>query len=173
MTPQFQPSQRGVMQTRKRPSALKTIGTALAVALLSSAVDGLANAAQVCAWLAESNQPDGVRHLDLWLQSNADIDFLIKVDGDGIVDSSGKSNSPESATYSLTADQAENAWSFGSTLTPLGMIDEIVELHEMPADVTSDAPTALLAMFAFQRQIPEYETTPPDTLAKKQCVSLK
>src|SRR5262245_8147772 len=109
MTPQFQPSQRGVMQTRKRPSALKTIGTALAVALLSSAVDGLAKAAQVCAWLAESNQPDGVRHLDLWLQSDADIDFLIKVDGDGILDSSGKSNSPESATYSLTAGQAEDA----------------------------------------------------------------
>jgi hypothetical protein len=114
-----------------------------------------------------------MRQLDLWLQSDADIDFMIGVDGDGIVDGSGKSNSPESATYSLTAGQADKAWSFGSSLEPPGAIDEMVELHKVPTDVFSSAPTPLLAKFAFQRKVPEDETTPPATLAKKQCVTLK
>ena len=42
-----------------------------------------------------TGNPTDVRQLDLWLQADANIDFLIKVDGDGIVDDSGKSNSPE------------------------------------------------------------------------------
>jgi hypothetical protein len=110
---------------------------------------GQAHAARICAWIVESNQVDDVRQLDLWLQSDADINFLIKVDGDGIVDGSGKSNSPESATYNLTASKAEKVWGFGSTLAPPGMIDETVELHRMPADIFSDAPMPLMARFVF------------------------
>jgi hypothetical protein len=34
-----------------------------------------ANAAQVCAWLVESNQANDVRQLDLWLPSDSDVDF--------------------------------------------------------------------------------------------------
>ena len=136
-------------------------------------VDGRAEAAQVCAWLVESNQPDDVRQLDLWLESDVDIDFLIMIDGKGIVDGSGRSNSPESATFNLTTGQSEKAWGFGSTLNPPGAIDETVELHQTPADIFSDAPTPLLAKFVFQREIPADEKSPPDTLAKKQCVTTK
>jgi hypothetical protein len=145
----------------------------LAAVVVSALVGGRADAAQICAWLVESNQPDDVRQLDLWLQSDANVDFLIKVDGEGIVDGSGKSNSPESATYSLMAGQADKAWGFGSTLAPPGAIDETVELHKTPADVFSDAPTPLLAKFAFRRKIPADEKTPPKTLAKKQCATLE
>ena len=123
------------MQPRKGTFAPKMMLAVLAAVVFSAVVVGRADAAQVCAWLVESNQPDDVRQLDLWLRSDAGIDFLIKVDGNGIVDGSGKSNSPESATYSLTAGQADKAWSFGSTLNPPGAIDETVELHKMPADV--------------------------------------
>ena len=152
---------------------LKNMLAVLAAVVISALIVGRADAAQVCAWLVESNQPDDVRQLDLWLQSDANIDFLIKVDGGGILDDSGKSNSPESATYSLTAGQADKAWGFGSTLAPPGAIDEIVELHKTPADIFSDAPTPLLARFVFQRKIPADEKTPPDTLAKKQCATLQ
>ena len=151
----------------------KTMLAVLAAVVISTVIDGRAEAAQICAWLVESNEPDDVRQLDLWLQSDANINFLIKVDGDGILDGSGKSNSPESATYSLTAGQADKAWSFGSTLQPPGAIDETVELHKMPADIFSDSPTPLLAKFAFQRKIPADEKMPPDTLAKKQCAALQ
>ena len=160
------------MQPRKW-NLLTNMLAVLAAVVTSAVVDGRAEAAQVCAWLVESNQPDDVRQLDLWLQSDANIDFLIKIDGDGILDDSGKSNSPESATYSLTAGQADKAWGFGSTLAPPGAIDEIVELHKTPADIFSDAPTPLLAKFVFQRKIPADEKTPPDTLAKKQCATLQ
>jgi hypothetical protein len=132
---------------------------------------GTAEATQFCGWIVESNQPDDVRQLDLWLQSDADTDFLIKIDGDGIADGSGKSNSPESATYSLHAGVAEKVWGFGSTLVPPGRIDEMVELHAKPADIFSDAPTPLLAKFVFRRTIPANEKKPPDTLAGKQCVT--
>jgi hypothetical protein len=152
---------------------LKTVLAVLAAVVISAVIDGRAEAAQICAWLVESNQPDDVRQLDLWLQSDADIDFLIKLDGDGIVDGSGKSNSPETATYSLTAGQADKAWSFSSTLAPPGAIDETVELHMTPTDVFSDAPTPLLAKFAFQRKIPADEKTPPTALAKNQCATLE
>jgi hypothetical protein len=161
------------MGSGKGRFAVRSMLVMLAATALVSASVGCADATQICAWLVESNQPDDVRQLDLWLQSDADIDFLIKVDGDGIIDGSGKSNSPESATYSLTGGQADKAWGFGATLAPPGAIDEIVELHETPADISSDAPTPLLARFAFQRKIPAGETTPPDTLAKKQCETLK
>ena len=141
--------------------------------IFSVIVVGQAHAARICAWIVESNQADDVRKLDLWLQSDADINFLIKVDGDGIVDGSGKSNSPESATYNLTASKAEKVWSFGSTLAPPGLIDETVELHRMPADIFSDAPTPLLAKFAFQRKIPANETAPSVKLSTKQCATVQ
>jgi hypothetical protein len=98
--------------------------------------------------------------------------FLIKIDGQGIVDDSGKSNSPETATYSLTAGKAEKVWGVGSTLEPPGAIDETVELHKTPTDIFSDAPTPLLAKFAFQRKIPSNEKTPPKMFAKMQCETL-
>jgi hypothetical protein len=161
------------MQPRMWTFAPKTMLAVLAAVVFSAVIDGRAEAAQIRAWLVESNQPDDVRQLDLWLQSDANIDFLIRIDGDGIVDGSGKSNSPETATYSLTAGQADKAWSYGSTLAPPGAIDETVELHKTPTDVFSDAPTPLLAKFAFQRKIPADEKTPPTALAKKQCATLQ
>src|ERR1700690_1327954 len=148
------------MQSKTWTIVVKNALAATAAVACSAFADGRANAAQICAWLVESNQPDDVRQLDLWLQSDADIDLLIKIDGDGIVDGSGKSNSPESATYSLRADQAEKAWGFGSTLNPPGAIDVTVELHQTPADMFSDGPTPLLAKFAFQRKIAADEKTP-------------
>ena len=146
--------------------------SAILISLMISVLAiGQAHAARICAWIVESNQADDVRQLDLWLQSDADINFLIKVDGDGIVDGSGKSNSPESATYNLTASKAEKVWGFGSTLAPPGMIDETVELHRMPADIFSDAPTPLMARFAFQRKIPANEKAPSNKLSTKQCAT--
>ena len=142
------------------------IGATLSVLVVSQA-----HAARICAWIVESNQADDVRQLDLWLQSDADFNFLIKIDGDGIVDGTGKSKSPESATYNLTASKAEKVWGFGSTLTPPGMIDETVELHRMPADIFSDAPMPLLAKFAFQRKIPVNEKVPSNKLSTKQCAT--
>ncbi len=131
-----------------------------------------AHASQICAWLVEANEPDDVRGLTLWLQSDTDVDFLYKVGGDGIVTQSGKSNSPTSATYSLHAGKAESAWQFGLTLDWPGRIDVTVEIHARPADIFSDAPTPLLAKFAFARAIPASEKKPPATLAKKQCASI-
>ena len=73
----------------------------------SMAVSTHAGAAQVCAWLVESNDADDVRNVDLYLQADKDFDFLLKVGGDGIITTSGKSNSPETATYSLNAGKAD------------------------------------------------------------------
>ena len=42
-----------------------------------------AQAATVCAWMIEANQPDQVREVDIWLQSDQDVSFLYKVGGKG------------------------------------------------------------------------------------------
>ena len=126
----------------------------------------LAPSSSICAWLVEPSQPD-VRQLDLWLQSDADVDFLIKVDGEGIVDGSGKSNSPESATYGLTAGQADKAWASGSTLgaTKWSTAQDGRRILER-----ADAPPREARI---QRKIPADEKMPPDTLAKKPCATLQ
>jgi hypothetical protein len=128
-----------------------------------------ARAANICAWIVESNEDEEVRVLNLWLQSDADVDFLYKVDGKGIVNGMGSGNSPTSASFSLHPGAAENPWHYGATLDAPARIDITVEVHEIPADIFSDAPTPLLARFVFDRSVSQTEKKPPTTLAKKQC----
>jgi hypothetical protein len=131
-----------------------------------------AQAIQVCAWMVETNQPDDLHNLDVWVQSDHDLDVFYQLGGDGIVTPSGTSNSPGSGTYSFTAGKPEKPWGFGSTLDGGGKIDVIFELHKMPADIFSDAPKPLLAKFVFRRNVPDGEKKIPLTLAKKQCVTI-
>jgi len=133
-----------------------------------------AHAAQVCAWIVETNGTDeDERDMKLWLQSDADIDFMVKIDGDGIVNGMGKSNSPMKASFTLHAGQADSPWSYGATLDAPAKIDETVILSKMPADIFSDAPTPVLATFVFRRDVLESEKAPPKTFAKKQCAAVK
>jgi hypothetical protein len=136
------------------------------------ALTGTAHAAQICSWLVESNEPDDVRVLTVWLQSDVDADFLYKIGGKGIVNHMGYGNSPTDATYSLHAGQAETPWHYGGTLDAPATIDITVEIHQTPTDIFSDAPTPLLAKFTFSRRVPESEKKPPMTLAKKQCATV-
>jgi hypothetical protein len=132
-----------------------------------------AQAAQVCAWMKEAIQADDVHDFELWLEADSRIDFLYQIGGKGVVTASMSGNSPSSATFSLDPGTPEKVWGYGSTLNPPGKIDFSVELHQMPADIFSDAPTPLLARFVFQRNVPQSETKAPATLAKKQCAVLK
>ena len=148
---------------------LRNISAALALLFTLTAP---AHATEICAWLVESNEPENVRVLTLWLQSDADVDFLYKVDGKGIVTHSGESNSPTSATFTLHAGQPETPWHYGSTLDSAARIDIGVEIHATPTDIFSDTPPPLLAKFAFARAVPENEKKAPATLAKKQCATV-
>ena len=132
-----------------------------------------AQAAQVCAWMKETIQGDDVHDFELWLEADSRIDFLYQIGGKGVVTASMTGNSPSSATFSLDPAAPEKVWGYGSTLNPPGKIDFSVELHQMPADIFSDAPTPLMARFAFQRDVPRSETKAPATLARKQCAVLK
>ncbi|HUO97190.1 MAG TPA: hypothetical protein VMU01_00895 [Rhizomicrobium sp.] len=131
------------------------------------------HAAQVCAWMKESVENGNDHHLQVWMQADAHIEFLYKIGGQGVVDASGSSNSPASATYMLDPGRAESVWEGGGTLNPPGKIDVSLEVHEWPKDIFSKAPTPLLAAFKFQRNVPAGETKPPATLAKKQCAAVK
>ena len=132
------------------------------------------HAAQVCAWIVETNGTDeDERDMKLWLQSDADMDFMVRIDGDGIVNGMGKSNSPMKATFTLNAGQADSPWSYGATLDAPAKIDETVTLSKMPADIFSDAPTPVLATFAFKRDVPQSEKAPTKTFARKQCAAVK
>jgi hypothetical protein len=54
----------------------------------------------------------------------------------------------------------------------LGRIDVTVDVHKVPNDPFPNAPTPLLATFPFRRDVPANETTPPTTLAQKQCAEV-
>jgi hypothetical protein len=127
---------------------------------------------QVCAWIVETKHPTDVHQFDLWLQSDAALEFLYVIGGEGIVTSSGKSHSPSSGSYDLRAGKAEKPWGFGGTVDAPAKLDFVVELHQKPADIFSDAPTPLLAKFTFRRDILESEKTVPPTFAKKQCAAV-
>jgi hypothetical protein len=142
----------------------------LAVGLLGAAP---AHAAEVCGWLVETSEPDDVRQLALWLQSDSDIDFLLKIGGKGLVTESMTSHSPSTATFVLHAGEADKPWGFGATFEPPGTIDVIAELHVMPTDIFSDAPTPLLTAFTFHREVPEGETKASAVLARKQCKTVQ
>ena len=148
------------------------LSRAIVACAFLAAFTASAQAATVCAWMVESNQPEQVREVDIWLQSDQDVRFLYKVGGKGIITDSGHMSSPGSGTYSLKAGKAERPWGFGATLDSAGKIDVSMELHQMPAMVTSDTPTPVLARYVFQRDVPATEKKPPATLAKKQCVAL-
>jgi len=136
-----------------------------------------AHAAQLCAWMVESNEDDDgsvTRNLDLYLQSDTDMDIYLKIVGLGIVNGMGHMNSPVSATQSLEAGKPNKVWGFGATLDAPAKIDEAAEIHKVPADIFSDAPTPLYAKFVFQRNVSESEEKKPSTVfAKHQCVTVK
>jgi len=61
--------------------------TAVAALLAALALIAPARAANVCAWMLETNGGDdgNYRQLEIWLQSDADVDFLYKIGGKGIL----------------------------------------------------------------------------------------
>ena len=141
--------------------------------LLTLSSAALSQTVQVCGWMVESVKPENVYQFDVWLQTDGELSFLYKMSGAGVVAGSNKTHSPGSGTYVLQAGKAEKPWGFGTTLYPPAKIDITIELHEMPADIFSEAPTPLLAKFDFRRAVPESETKPPATLARKQCLAVK
>ena len=129
-----------------------------------------AHAANVCAWIVESNNSEGTRQFDLWLQSDKDIQgFDLVTGGKGVVTASGASMSPSSATYALDAGKADKAWGMGTAIDGPGKIDITVDLRKSSMDDVPENKLPLLAHYAFERPIPAGEKKPPATLAKHQC----
>jgi hypothetical protein len=145
----------------------------VAAILLTVAFMGEARAAQLCAWIVETNEENDVHKLKLLLSTDKEVEFLYKIGGQGIVDGSGHSHSPSSGTFFLRDGQTDSPWSFGATLTAPGKIDVTVEIHQKPADIFDEKPTPLLAKFTFQRAVPESEKKAPPVFAKKQCATVK
>ena len=141
-----------------------------------------AEAAKLCGWMVELEQPDDERMLKIYLSSDADVDFFYKVGGKGIVYPGNAGNAPNDGTFTLHAGQTDSPWSYGQTLEPPGSIDVNMEIHQTPADIFSDKPTPLWANFVFRRNIPgsgkeaarnlhrrssarQYRTASPDPVA--------
>lgn len=141
-------------------------------AVLALVVALPAHATELCAWLNETNQPGHVRSLDLWLQSDTAMAFLYSISGKGIVSGPDAANNPVDGSYSLRQGQPVKLWHFDKTFYPPGRIDVELEIRKVATDYYSGAPTAVLANYVFKRSVPDSETTPPDTLAKKFCAEM-
>jgi hypothetical protein len=130
-------------------------------------------AAQVCGWIAETNDHGDYHQYELWLQSESELEFMYAIGGEGIVSDHSKSHSPSKGSFVLHPGKAEKAWTFGSNVSPPAKIDFLVELHTKPASVFSEESTPLIAKFTFRRDVPESETSVPPVFAKKQCIAIK
>lgn len=140
-----------------------------AVDAAAEAVDAADAAAEAAAAAPEYVEP-GVLNLKLWLQADGDAEFYYKMAGEGLVEDSGnRVHSPNSGTYVLSRGEPSSPWGLGMTFAPPGRIDVVVEVREYPEDIFSDEETPLLATFRLARRIPAGETTPPATLARRQC----
>jgi hypothetical protein len=131
-----------------------------------------AQAAKLCGWMIESEQPNDERMLKIYLSSDAEVDFLWKIGGKGISYPGNTGSSNGSGSFTLHAGQTDSPWSYGQTLEPPGLIDVNIEIHQMPADIFSDKPTPLWANFVFRRNVPANEKNPPAIFAKKQCATV-
>lgn len=130
-----------------------------------------AKAAKLCGWMVES-QEDDERKLKIFLSSDAEVDFLYKIGGKGIVVPGNTGNSPDSGTFTLHPGQTDSPWSYGQTMDPPGQIDVDIEIHQTPADIFSKKPTPLLANFVFHRNVPAGEKNPSAIFMKKQCATV-
>ncbi len=130
-----------------------------------------AKAAKLCGWMVES-QEDDERKLKIFLSSDAEVDFLYKIGGKGIVYPGNAGNAPNSGSFTLHPGQTESPWSYGQTLEPPGKIDVNIDIQQMPADIFSDKPTPLWANFVFRRNVPANEKKPTAEFMKKQCATV-
>lgn len=126
------------------------------------------SATEICAWMAETNQPGDVRHLQLWLRSDGETNVYYEIGGDGLVEGGRRMHAPTSGTLVLHPDKAESPWAYGATLKPPGSIDVTVTLHA-PTRSIFDPPGPVIATWAFRRDIRDGEAAVPDVLAAKQC----
>ncbi|TAJ68917.1 MAG: hypothetical protein EPO51_25655 [Phenylobacterium sp.] len=127
------------------------------------------HAAQVCAWMDETVGEDDYHELALWLEADDEIEFYYKIKGEGLSSEGMKAHSPSSGTFFLRPKTPDKPWGFGSTLSPPGDIDVVIELRAKPRDIFSDEETPLLASFTFRRHVPEGETQAPKAFATRQC----
>ena len=145
------------------------IGAGLALLALATVFSAPADAAKMCAWMTEKDEPQD-RLLTIYLSSDTEVHFFFKVGGKGIVDKEGDgANAPNDGTFVLQAGQTDSPWQFGTTLYPPGAIDVSIEIHQKPEDIFSDKPTPLWTTFTFRRSIPANEKKAPTILSKKQC----
>lgn len=144
----------------------------VALLALAGAAAGPARATELCGWLIETVEADGLHQFDLWLQADADTDVFYRMTGDGWRSEGVRAYSPGSGTYSLHAHKAAKVWGFGTSLNPPGELDIVAEIHAPPASVFSEDETPLLATFAFRRHVPEDEGPPPKAFGARQCVTV-
>jgi hypothetical protein len=146
--------------------------TALGLAVLISAASTPARAAELCGWLTETADAEGVHEFSLWLEADAYVAFFYKMTGKGVVSEGMKAYSPGSGTFSLRPTAAEKAWGFGASVSPPAEIDIVAEIHAPPKSVFDEEETPLLARFVFQRHVTEDEKKAPTDFAKRQCATL-
>jgi len=157
---------RGIFFMLARASAAFAVPISLAVSFSVPA-----KAAKLCGWMVET-QEDDERKLKIFLSSDAEVDFLYKIGGRGIVVPGNTGNAPNSGTFSLHTGQTDSPWSYGQTMDPPGQIDVNIEIHQTPADIFADKPTPLWANFVFRRNVPANEKNPPAVFLKKQCATV-
>jgi len=146
-------------------------GGLCALALLGAAWPAqAAQAAQVCAWIVESADKEGLHQFDLYLQADGEADVYYMMKGQGVTTENSRTYSPGKGTYVLHRGRTAKVWGFGTNVDAGADIDIVAEIHEYPKDIFDEKEPPLLGAATLRRHVPDDETTVPKAgPAARQC----
>src|ERR1700744_6325908 len=96
------------MTSLGRTALAATAATAIAAA-------GPAHSAQLCGWLVETVEADGLHNFAFWLEADDDVAALYKMTGRGVITEGGTNYSPSRGSFSLRPKRHQTYWTFGTT----------------------------------------------------------
>jgi hypothetical protein len=149
---------------------MRCVPIVICALILDATLSQRASAAQVCVWIVESVEDDGLHKFELNLGVDTPTSAAVRFKGPGFTSASmGGDMIPLDPGAPKDVDGEGFDVSAGDDLQfdvqlfdrPMASVDEM------------EAPTGkLLAAFAFHRKVGEDERTPPPDFAAKQCKPL-
>jgi hypothetical protein len=137
---------------------------AVAALILNASLMQGASAAQMCAWIVESAEQDGLHKFALNVSVDASTSVAVRFQGPNFT-----SGAMGGDMISLDPSEPREIDSEGFDVGAGDALSFTVKVFDRPIASLSDEPGPTRAEFVFQRRVAEGEQAPPPDLATKQC----
>ena len=140
---------------------------AVAAVILNASLTQAASAAQICAWIVESAEEDGVHKFALNISADSSAAVAVRFQGPGFT-----SGAMGGDIINLDPNEPREIDSEGFDVSAGDTLSFTVKVFDRPITSLSEEPGPARAEFAFHRQVAEGEHAPPPDLAAKQCKAI-